>query len=177
MENLFLTPTKALDSHYEACLSNSNPLLHPSRLFTMWSEWRPGIVFPTVGMFYEEWTDEASEVYISMDRELHQLLDVLPVRPGCLPTVLEYYESTDVASLTRKLRSIKAFHGIKMPMREAGDGNGYVPDLRSRYFTEDFPYGLDIIRATAQRHHISTPTMDRIHEWGEKMQRYATELY
>ena len=31
-ERLFETPTELLDSFYEAALSNSNPLLHPSRL-------------------------------------------------------------------------------------------------------------------------------------------------
>ena len=75
-----------------------------------------------------------------MDREFQQLLQVLPVREGSIPTILDYYESSDAASLTRKLRSIQAFKGILAPMK-AVEG-GFVPDFSSRYFTEDFPYGL-----------------------------------
>ena len=33
IEQLFHTPTELLQSHYEASLTNSNPLLHPSRLY------------------------------------------------------------------------------------------------------------------------------------------------
>ena len=54
-------------------------------------------------------TEEAAALYMAMDSELQQLIARLPVRPGSIPTVLEYYESTDAPSLARKLRSIEAF--------------------------------------------------------------------
>lgn len=42
---------------------------------------------------------------------------------------------------------------------------GFVPDFKSRYFTEDFPFGLFIIRELAQKHNIKTPYMDEIYNW------------
>ena len=99
-----------------------------------------------------------------MDNEFQQLLDVLPVTKGSIPTILDYYESTDAVSLANKLQSIQAFKGIKSPMKKV-DG-GYIPDFGSRYFTEDFPYGLQIVQQQSRQHDISTPTIDEILHWG-----------
>jgi len=166
-ESLFNTPTKLLGSFYEVSLSNSNPLLHPSRLYSLWKDWKEGDVFSHVPLFYEEWTEEAAQLYINMDNELQTLLTQLPVRKGSIPTVLEYYESHDAASLAQKLRSIEAFKGIKAPMKEVE--GGYVPDFQSRYFTEDFPYGLAIVHRLTKEKGIASPTIDTIWEWGTKM--------
>lgn len=164
IEQMLLTPTVLLGSHYEASLTNSNPILHPSRLYSMWNDWHEGMTYPRQSLFYEEWTDESSELLIAMDREFFHLLDVLPVRKGSIPTILDYYESSDSASLTAKLRSIKAFQGIKSPMKACA--GGYVPDFGSRYFTEDFPYGLQIISRQAVEHHVGVPTINRVLQWG-----------
>lgn len=164
IERLFNTPTQLLSNHYEVSLTNSNPLLHPARLYTLWKDWHEGVVYPQQPFFYEAWTEEASELLIAMDREFFQLLRVLPVREGSIPTILDYYESTDAASLTRKLCSIEAFKGILAPMK-AVEG-GFVPDFQSRYFTEDFPYGMRIIQQLARQHHVATPVIDKVLAWG-----------
>ena len=163
LADMLRTPIRLLGSFYEASLSNSNPLLHPSRLYSLWRDWHEGMVYSRVPLFYEEWTEEAARLYIAMDEELQALLRVLPVAPGSIATVLDYYESTDAASLTRKLRSIEAFKGIQAPMRAVP--GGFVPDFQSRYFTEDFPYGLAIVRRQAAEHRVPTPTLDSIYNW------------
>ena len=161
---LFQTPILLLKNYYEATLSNSNPLLHPARLYSLWKDWHPGQLYTRIPLFYEEWTEEAAQLYISMDNEFQALLQQLPVSPGSIPTVLQYYESTDAVSLARKLQNIQAFKGIKAPMKEV-DG-GYIPDFQSRYFTEDFPYGLAIVHQLIHEKGIPSPTIDRIYEWG-----------
>jgi hypothetical protein len=164
IEKLFRVPVQLLSSYYEVSLTNSNPLLHPSRLYSLWKDWHEGIVYPEQSLFYEQWTDEASRYLIQMDEEFNQLLDVLPVTKGSIPTILDYYESHGAASLTRKLQSIQAFKGIKSPMIQVE--GGWVPDFESRYFTEDFPYGLQIVQRLAHEHGIKTPMMDKILRWG-----------
>jgi len=165
LQRLFLTPVRLLGSHYEVSLSNSNPLLHTSRLYTMWHDWKPGVTYDRVPGFYSEWTLEASRLYIAMDNELQLTLKSLGLPAGCIPTVLDYYESTDAASLTRKLCSIAAFQGIPSPMRVCQDGR-YEPDFNSRYFTEDFPYGLRFARDVARQNGVACPHMDEVMDWG-----------
>ena len=164
VEQLLDVPVVLLASHYEVSLTNSNPLLHPSRLYTMWKDWHEDIVYPSQSLFYEEWTNEASELLIAMDREFFQLLKLLPVREGSIPSILDYYESKDAPSLTRKLRSIQAFKGILSPMKPVE--GGFIPDFQSRYFTEDFPYGLRIIRQQAERHQLVVPIINKVLAWG-----------
>ena len=99
-----------------------------------------------------------------MDEEFQHLLKVLGLKLGCIPTVLDYYESTDAESLTNKLHDIKAFQGISSPMKEVP--NGFLPDFTSRYFTEDFPFGMRFIVETAHTHHVPIPTIEDVYQWG-----------
>ena len=164
LEELFEKPVSIADSYYEVSLSNSNPLLHPARLYTMWKDWLPGIVYPRNPQFYAEWTLEASALLIQMDDEFQHLLKALGLKPGCIPTILDYYESTDAVSLTQKLHDIKAFQGIPSPMKEVK--GGWIPDFSSRYFTEDFPYGMRFIVETAHKQGVPIPTIETVYQWG-----------
>lgn len=163
MESLFDTPTHLLSSFYEAALTNSNPILHTSRLYSMWHEW-DGTTFPKCTLFYKEWTTEAAQLLIDMDNEFMNILDTLPMNKNAIPTILDYYESSDAESLATKLRSIEAFKTIASPMKEVK--GGWVPDFSSRYFTEDFPFGLRFIVDLAHKNNVPTPLLDKVYEWG-----------
>lgn len=163
VETLWMTPVKLLGSHYEVSLTNSNPILHTGRLYSMWKDWDNEVYDHNI-LFYKEWTNEASQMLIDMDAEFMQLLDVLPVTKGAIPSLLEYYESHDAESLTRKISSISAFQNITSPMKEV-DGV-WVPDFESRYFTEDFPYGLSCIWQLAHEKGITCPNIDKVYAWG-----------
>lgn len=163
IERLFITPTKLLGSFYEASLTNSNPILHTGRLYSMWKDW-DGIAYDHNILFYKEWDNEASECIIAMDNEFFNLLSLLPVDKTNLPSLLDYYESTDAQSLTKKISSIPAFQTIKSPMKEVE--NGWIPDFESRYFTEDFPYGLKFIKVLTDQYNIDAPTINKVYEWG-----------
>ena len=166
MEEWFEIPVRLLNNYYEASLTNSNPLLHTSRLYTMFAK---GQIYPRMINFYEEWTEEAADLLIKMDREFFALLDKLPVAKDYLPTILDYYESHDAQSLAAKLCSIQGFKGIKSPMIESKEG--WVADFGSRYFTEDFPYGLKYIHDLAHKYNIEAPYIDKVFEWGINVNR------
>ena len=166
IERLFLTKTTLLNSFYEVSLSNSNPLLHTSRLYSLWHNYN-GQTYSEPILFYKEWTNEASELLISMDLEFMEILKQLPVGPDAIPPILEYYESTDAESLTAKISSIPAFQTIVAPMKETTEG--WVPDFSSRYFTEDFPFGLKYIQEIANSLNINVPTIDKVLKWGLKV--------
>jgi hypothetical protein len=164
IEYLFDSPVHLLNNYYEASLTNSNPLLHTSRLYTMFGDENEGKVFDRMILFYEEWTKEAAQLLIDMDEEFFNLLKLLPVSEDYLPRILDYYESRDAESLARKLSSIQGFKGITSPMVEIE--NGWVADFNSRYFTEDFPYGLQFIWRLAHQHGVSVPNIDKVYNWG-----------
>lgn len=166
VEKLWQTPVKLLNSFYEVSLSNSNPILHTGRLYSMFHNW-DGSPFDHNILFYEEWTAESSNTIIEMDREFFRLLEKLPITQGSIIPLLDYYECSDAQSLTKKIQNISAFKGILSPMKEVQDG--WVPDFENRYFTEDFPFGLKFINDLAKDKGVCTPMINKVYEWGIQM--------
>lgn len=167
IEDLFDAPVHLLNNYYEASFTNSNPILHPSRLYTLFKDWNSDTYYDHQFLFYEEWTNEASELLMALDNELFRVLAKLPVASDYLVPILPYYESHDAESLTRKIRSISGFKGIKTPM--IFTAQGWQPDLNSRYFQEDFMYGLRYIHQEAHRLGIAVPMIDRVFDWGMEL--------
>ncbi len=161
LAGLFSTPITLLDSFYEVALTNSNPILHTGRLYSMFHG-REHDVFDHNILFYKEWTDDASEILIKMDEEFFQLLEILNIHS--IPTLLNYYESSDAKSLTRKISSIQAFQSITSPMKQVGCG--WIPDFSSRYFTEDFPFGLKWIIGLFRDKGLNAPVAQKVYQWG-----------
>jgi hypothetical protein len=169
IEKLFDAPVHLLNNYYEASFTNSNPILHPSRLYTLFKDWNKNVYYDHQFLFYEEWTNEASELLITLDKELFSVLAKLPVAPDFLMPILPYYESTDAESLTRKIRSINGFKGITTPM--IFSEKGWQPDLNSRYFREDFMHGLRYIHQEAHNLGIKVPMMNKVYNWGVEVTR------
>jgi hypothetical protein len=163
IEKLFLTPTVLLNNYLEASLTNSNPILHTGRLYSLWSDWH-GEIYDHHILFYKEWTDHASELIVNMDNEFMSLLDKLPVNKEKIPSLLDYYESIDITSLTKKISSIPAFQTIFAPMLQVK--NGWIPDFSSRYFLEDFPYGLKHIIELGHKYDVKMSYMENVYDWG-----------
>lgn len=164
IETLFDRPTHLLSNHYEATFTNSNPILHPARLYSLFRDWERDKYYNRLHLFYEEWDNKASEYLIAMDNELFKVLDTLPVSPNYLTPILQHYESHNATSLTQKITSIESFKGIAAPMIKSE--KGWQPDLQSRYFQEDFKYGLRYIYETAIKQNINVPTIEKIYQWG-----------
>lgn len=166
VESTFCLPTRLHSSYLDVSLSNSNPLLHPARIYTWLKNWNGTTPIKSNPLFYEEWPDEASEAYIALDADLHKLMRNLPMESDALPYILDYYEQSDAHTLSQKLHSIDSFKGIRMPVKET-DG-GWWPDLTSRYFLEDFGCGLKNYRELARKHKVDCPTIEKIYLWGEE---------
>ena len=166
VENGFGEPIELCDSFYEVTLSNSNPILHTGRLYTMWKDW-DGKPYDRCSLFYNEWTIEASQLEVEMDKEFFALLRKLNVSTKHIETLLEHYEATDAEGMTAKLRSIESLSTILSPMKQV-DG-GWIPDFKSRYFTEDFPFGLKTIYELANENDVQTPHINMVFRWGVEL--------
>ena len=165
-KRVFDTNIEVLSTPLTTILTNSNPLLHPSRIVTQFIG-NEKTVYAEKLFLYETWNDSASELYIIADKEFQSILRILGINTSEVPDVLTYYESTDIKSLTKKITSIKSLKNIYVPMKQV-DG-GFVIDETSRLFTEDIPYGTIILKSVALMCGIPTPNIDKIIYWGQKM--------
>ena len=164
---LFDIETTLLPNYLNVTLTPSNPILHPVRLYTLFKKYKKGITYKRIPLFYEDWDDETSKLLVSCDEELHSILEKISLDTSYVRPLLEHYESKNYIELTRKIKSIKGFKGLKTPSIELE--NGYIPDFSSRYFTADIPYGLVVIKSFAMIYNIKTPNIDIIINWYQKI--------
>ena len=165
LEKIFLTPVSLLDNYFEASLTNSNPILHTGRLYSLWKDYTDETYDHPI-FFYSDWNDDASEIVLSMDEEFMCLIHKLGISNNSIPSLLNYYESFDKHTLTAKIKSIPAFKNIISPMKQTE--NVWIPDFNSRYFTEDFPYGLRYIKELAIQYDVKTTVIDKVYAWGSQ---------
>lgn len=152
------------DNYLAISLAPSNPVIHTACVYGLFNGHSRHELYPRVKRLYEEWGDAESSIMIAMDEELHALFDCIhELDMSSVRSLTEHYESPDASSLTRKILSIPSFRELLSPMKLV-DG-GAVVDLSSRMFTEDFPYGLAIIRGFGDIYKIEMPVIDRILGW------------
>jgi len=156
-----------LSSYLNATLTNSNPILHPARLYDIFKSWSKGDYFKEEPLFYEHWTNRASEVLFKCDRELSHVVDKLSTKMTSLVPIFEHYEVVSVEGLTNKLKNIEAFKGIKLKMKK--DENGFLPDFNDRYFVEDISIGLVLLKGVAEVVEVNTPMIDEIIYWAQNL--------
>lgn len=166
LSDMLCTPINVMEHALQATLTNSNPILHPTRLYSLFKDFDIKHPFTYIPRFYEDWTEESSKVLIACDGEFQAMLCKLGLESQYTTPLLEYYESSDAESLTRKIISIKSLQGLMAPMI-ACDG-GYAPDWNNRYFTEDIPYGMLLIKYICQLNNVPTPNIDKIITWYQK---------
>ncbi len=166
LEDVLQMPVSHLNNFLEITLATSNPILHPARMYSLFHQYETGRFWQSRILFYESWDDAASEMLTTMDREVHDILARIPLDLSYILPLLEHYGVRDVQELTRKISGIKSFQGIPTPMLETQ--NGFIPNFQSRYFSEDIPYGLLIIKGVAVITDTPTPAIDKVLAWAQE---------
>ena len=162
LEDILKIKVNVLDNFMEVNLSNSNPILHTSRIYSLFKDLKKETAFKKEILFYENWNDDASEILLKMDKEF--MLIVKKNRLKNVKSLKKHYEVSNVREMTSKITSIHSFKGIKLPMISNLDGS-FKPDIESRYFTEDFKYGLKFIENAAKILNIETPLISKVLNW------------
>ena len=156
--------TRKAANYLSVALTPTNPILHTSRTFELFGNYDKEHVFENRFKFYVGWTDGSSRTLLNMDNELHNLLNQIPeIDTSAIRPLTEHYESPTVTAMTKKINEIPTFQSVYAPLKEVE--NGYIADLSSRMFSEDFPWGLAIIRSYCEIIGTAAPTMDAVLNW------------
>lgn len=147
LEALFQIPIRILPNYLCVTLTPSNPVLHTSRLYSMFRDFSKPL--DSNIPFYSTWDDRSSKVMLALDDEVQAICRALPeIDLSSVKSLKDHYESHSIRAMTRKLSSIESFQNILSPMKQTPDG--WIPDFSSRYFTCDFSFGLDILLQFAE---------------------------
>ena len=157
-------PCEVMPHYLNLTLTPSNPILHTTRLKTIFNDYEEGVYYQTLPLFYEEWNDASSELLLKCDEEVQNICSALnDIDLSFVKSLKEHYESKNAEALTNKICSINSFKGLKTPSIETE--NGFLPDFSSRYFTADFMYGLAILIQIADFLDINADNMKETMKW------------
>ena len=164
LASIFDIPCQALPDYLNLTLTPSNPILHTTRLRTLYGDYAPGVVYKEIPLFYQHWSDESSRLLIICDEEVQNLCRTMKEFDlSGVKSLKEHYESDTVEKMTYKISHIPAFQGLTSP-HKAVEG-GFIPDFSSRYFTADFSYGLSILVQVADMAGVDAPNMKATLQW------------
>lgn len=147
--------------------TSSNPILHPSRIYNLFKDYDKNKEFDENIKFYATWDDDSSKTLIACDEEIRKILSFITDNKYEAVKVVDHYDSKDYKTLTKKISSIESFKNIFAPLKEINDR--YKIDLSSRYFKEDFEYGLCTYKGYAMLCNIDTKEIDKIIYWYQNL--------
>lgn len=168
-------------------LMNMNAFVHPSIIYCKFKDWDGVTPFPEKPLFYEGVDDFTATTLQAMNTEIKAIK----------ATVGERYPSVDLSNVICILEWLRHAYGDPIPAgadmrtsmncvcKESGRyagilhvmnevEGGFVPDVTYRYFTEDIPCGLVVIKGFAELLGLETPTIITVIEW---MQRKMGKEY
>lgn len=175
VETVFGIKALPLPNYLNATLTPSNPILHTTRLYTLYKDYHSGTVYRSIPLFYEDWDRETSELLLQCDDEVQKLCEKLDrFDLSFVKSLRVHYESDTADAITKKISGIKGFQGLKSPAIAVQ--GGYIPDFNSRYFTADFSFGLTILIQIANFVALDTPNMQKILGWYHKIAPFQREF-
>ena len=176
IQSIFDINTQVIPGYLNLTMTPSNPILHTTRLYSLFHNWEEGTFYDSIPLFYEDWDDESSELLFACDAEVQTICKALSdFRLEYVRSLRDHYESPTIESMTKKISSISAFKGLTTPAIKTDFG--WIPDLHSRYFTADFSFGLTIIKQIANFANVHTPCIDKVLNWYHQIAIEKTEFH
>jgi hypothetical protein len=224
IESIYDIPCVRLPGFMALTLTPSNPILHTARLKVIFGDYKPGVTYEKLPLFYEEWDDESSALLLACDDEIQEICRKLPdFGLEYVVSEREFYHADTPEEMTAAISTEESLMGLTTPSvpadsaavknrglwglrsgrqqqkkriqahmdrisrwknskeacssgdqqkcSDAGpaescaDRHELIPDLHSRYFTADFPYGLSVIKQIGDIAGAETPHLDGLLDW------------
>ena len=109
MSEVWGIPCHVLPNYLSVTLTPSNPILHTTRLRTLFADYEPGKVYDSNPLFYGEWSDESSNLLIQADEELQQMCRMMEqagvgdIDLSQVKSLKLHYESDTIEAMTSKI--------------------------------------------------------------------------
>jgi hypothetical protein len=172
-------------SHFLTCVMNTtNALTHPARMHGIFKDWvSPESTWDEkdLPLFYEEMNEYSAISLEKLNEEALRIRDAIQrkfpdIDLSSIKSRLEIFQSYgdnvgDSTSLLTCYRTNLAYKGITVPVEQTEVPGKVRCPSNHRYFQDDIPYGLCVYRYLADLVDVSTPEVDSLIEWGQKVMR------
>jgi len=124
IESIYDIPCVRLPGFMALTLTPSNPILHTARLMTIFKDYKEGVTYDSLPLFYEEWDDASSELLLACDEEIQEICRALPgFGLEYVISEREFYNAYTVEEMTQAICTEESLRGLATPSVRA-DSNG-----------------------------------------------------
>jgi hypothetical protein len=184
---LYSTPTVALPNFLCLTLTPSNQIIHPGRVYGYFKDWdgKTGYDPAKLPKLYAGLDDASADAIQSLDDEIQAIkkaimkrypqIDMSPLQPIKQRISDNYKDSIkDFSSLKSVFNTNDGYSKNVFPTLPHPDGKSVVLNIKSRFFYEDIPYGLVILKDIGDMLGVSMKFTEKIIKWHQK---FMTEKY
>lgn len=144
-----------LPNYLNASLTPANPIFHSVRNYGLQQSPSP--------LFYEDWDDLSSELFLKCDDEIQQLCKALHITG--VASIRDHYKANNAKELTAVIRNIESLKAIPSPA-----------DRNHRFYTEDMLINLPYFLYLGKLAGVPMPTIQMLADWaGNTPAVYAQE--
>ena len=166
-----------LSNFIPTSLMSINSLVHPVISYSHFRNWDGKTPFKERVKFYEKIDEFCGEM---KEKQSEDILEIKRCFLEKCPELdlsgvyhmkewyLKNHNTTikDRSSFQKIISSNIAYKGLLYPMKQVE--GGWIPDFKSRVYTEDIPTGLAVIKGIGELVGAVTPTIDEILQWNQK---------
>lgn len=182
---LYATPTVPIPNFLCLTLTPSNQIIHPGRVYGYFRDWdgKKGFVKSELPKLYAELDDASADAIQSLDDEIQAIktsivkkwpqIDMTALHPIKQRISYNYKDSiSDFSTLKSVFNTNDGYSKNVFPTVPHADGKHVLLDIKSRFFNEDIPYGLCILKNIGDLLGVEMKNTEKMIRWHQKFMDY-----
>jgi opine dehydrogenase len=182
---LYATPTVPIPNFLCLTLTPSNQIIHPGRVYGYFKDWdgKKGFVKSELPSLYSGLDDASAEAIQLLDDEIQAIktaivtkwpqIDMTALHPIKKRISYNYKDSiSDFSTLKSVFNTNDGYAKNVFPTVPHADGKHVVLNTNSRFFNEDIPYGLCVLKNIGDLLKVDMPNAEKMIRWHQKFMPY-----
>jgi len=184
INHCYFIPVIPIPGFLNLTLCPSNQIIHPGRVYNQFKNWDGQQTFEasSIPKLYEDLDEGSAQEIMYLDQEIQAIKKALMKKfkdqlrlPQVIPInerICAMYEGqvSDKSSLKRIFNTNLGYSRVPFPMvpKDPKDPSQVILNLNARFFWEDVPYGLCILKDIGRIMGVKTPHMTKQIVWHQK---------
>jgi len=182
---IYATPTVPIPNFLCLTLTPSNQIIHPGRVYGYFKDWdgKTGFDAKKLPKLYAELDDASADAIQALDDDIQAIkaaivakypqIDMSALHPIKDRISYNYKDSiTDFSSLKSIFNTNDGYAKNVFPTLPHEDGKSVVLNTKGRFFYEDIPYGLCILKNIGDLFGVDMKNTEKMILWHQKFMDY-----
>lgn len=178
---LYATPTAPIPNFLCLTLTPSNQIIHPGRVYGFFKDWDGKTGFDPLKLpkLYAQLDDASADAIQALDDEIQAIkaeivrrypqIDMTALHPIKQRISYNYKDSIkDFSTLKSVFNTNDGYAKNVFPTVAHEDGKSVVLNTKSRFFYEDIPYGLVILKDIGDTLGVPMKNTEKMIQWHQK---------